>query len=348
MHVSGHDLFQALVKVSFTPAANRSGSDTQSLPTTPELQPRSAKSPAPAADAPAAALRYQKSEKTTLRLLTQEGDIVKIKIRNRSAAKVTASGGGEDGFDELQLRTGTSSKLRVMVQGHLNANELTAIQHAIGQAAEIADHFFANDVDKAFAAAESFEMDTEQLSGLKLRLRMRESALYTPTRAPLPEPVAPPPADGDADAPAEVPAPSLSDANDAAVAAATVAALAPTDGSAVTPEASTEVPAADPAAPPEASEPAPGPAAFAGAYDMGEALRAIGDFLAHVMDVVGSPAEDGPPDQLSASLKVRIVRSTVEALDQFREESRPPEPVLAGDMLEALAAQYDPPLEQVG
>lgn len=343
MHVSGHDLFQALVKVSFTPAHTRSKADTQGLPTPPEPQPRSAEVAAPEPESPAAALRYQRSEKTSLRLLTQEGDVVRIRIQDRTSARASLGDAG-DGFDEMRLDAETSAKLRVNVQGHLNESELTAIQHAIGQAAEIADYFFSNDVDKAFAAAESFQLDTEQLSGLKLRLRMRESALYAPTKPQAPPAPAIPEAPPDG---ATVPTPSPTDANEAAVAAATVASLAPV----AEPEGAAEGTAAEePAADgPLAGTPlADAPAASRDAAGMAEALRAIGDFLAHVVDTVGRAAADGPTDQLSASLKVRIVRSTVEALDQFREDSRTKVPLLAGDMLEALAAEFDPPLEELG
>lgn len=348
MHVSGHDLFQALVKVSSLSAQTQGRPGTSQLLTPAEPNKAAAESPPPTEDR-VAALRYQKSEKTMLRLRTQEGDIVRIKISNRTSAKVTGgSGEGDEGFEDLELSLKSSSKLRVKVQGHLNADEMAAIQDAIGQASGIADYFFANDIDGAFAAAEGFNLDTEQLSGMKLRLRMRESALYAPTRTPLPESGPVGPAD-------DAPASEAAAAGDAPVVGTMSPSVAAANALATTPTPAEVDALADASAPPAAEDAAASDGAGAtaeggttdsGASSMADALRAISDFLSHVVDVMGN-GTGGPADQLSISLKIRIVRSTVEALTDFREAGQISEPVLAGDMLEALAAEYDPPLEEV-
>ena len=132
-------------------------------------------------EASAASLRYRRSEKTTLQIRTQEGDVVRIKFQARESLRVKAERGGEADPEstELELSARSSSKLSIKTQGHLNAGELAAIRDAVDQATQIADGFFAGDLQAAFETASAFDVDGEQLARVKLKLRVRERVAYT-------------------------------------------------------------------------------------------------------------------------------------------------------------------------
>lgn len=350
MHVSGHDLFQALVKVSFRsePSEQRGPKTVEAPSAATKAREMAVEASAKEQDDAAAALRYQRSEKTTLKLRTQEGDVVRIKIQNRTSAQATLSG-AEDaagGAGEMELSAEISSKLRIKVKGHLNADELLAIQDAVAQAADIADQFFTNDVEGAFATASAFKLDSEQLAGVKFRFRMRESAIYSALGpAAKPEPLAPGPVDGGPSAesskPAEAPV-LVSKSGPSEAPLETPAAQAPLGADAVAGVTDPVVDEAD--APPAGAETG---GAIADPQAMAEALRAIGDFLAQILEKLGHQGEERPAARLDVSLKIQVVRTTIEALAESREETEEPMPALVGDTLEALAAEQQTPLNEV-
>lgn len=335
MHVSGRALFQALANVSFRsePTTGRRASKPAEAPAT-AISPDRAPADAPEAkpEDAAAALKYQRSEKMSLKLRTQEGDIVRIKIRSRSSMEATLSADGADGFEEMALMsTSTSaSKLRIKVKGHLNADEMAAVQDAIGQASDIADHFFAEDLQGAFDVASAFSFDTDQLAGMKLKLRLRETATYSGLgQLAMRQPDQVGSSDGEPPLPA-------APADNALPAADAVADIGPTGG-------------ADHVVASTADE-AGGPATTTGlgdAYAMADALRAIGDFMAQLLETIGGNGQDRPADRLDVSLKLHIVRATIETLAESREESEGPIPALVGDTLDALAAAQEPGVDRV-
>jgi len=72
------------------------------------------------------------------------------------------------------------------VRGDLNEAEMGAIQGVLGQAQEMADAFFGGDIGAAFNAAGGFTFDSEQLSNVNMRFRMRQvsNISYKETVAP--------------------------------------------------------------------------------------------------------------------------------------------------------------------
>jgi len=286
---------------------------------------QSAEGRAPAArtaetEASAASLRYQRSEKTTLHIRTQEGDVVRIKFQARESLQVEAEQEGVEAdpeSTELELSARSSSKLSIKVHGHLNAEELAAIRDAVDQAMLIADDFFGGDLQAAFETASALDVDGEQLAKVKLKLRVRESVTYT--------------AQGFASGPiksgpgeAEVGAPSGPDL-------------------ATTPAAVSE------AAPAPLLEEAPValPETEANPLDLSQVLQAIGDFLDLILGPMSAVEGEHSAGSLDLSLKIRIVHATILTLSGTQADAEAPLPELLTETLDALALQEQAPVDKV-
>ncbi len=144
-----------------------------------------------AASASVLDLDLQTRQRTTLRIRTQEGDLVVLDLRRvdrlsaDSAGVSTADGAAAAASIELSSR----SRLRLRVEGDLNEAELGAIRDILAQAENAANDFFARGAGGGSdGLAAALNVDGEQLAAVDLRLRMRQSATleYTAMRAPQP------------------------------------------------------------------------------------------------------------------------------------------------------------------
>jgi hypothetical protein len=126
-------------------------------------------------------LSYRRSEKTTLYIRTQEGDIVRLTFKTRESASLqVAQAQDADGeTTEIALNTRSSSKLSIKIHGDLNEEEVAAIQDAIDQAIDLADDFFGGDLQAVFESAAAFDIDGEQLASVKLKMSTRERLTYS-------------------------------------------------------------------------------------------------------------------------------------------------------------------------
>jgi len=293
----------------------------------------------PTSDDSSATLHYQRTERTGLSIVTQEGDVVRLRIKVSDSVDAAAANGTADSTQVAQLAVDARSSVKISfhVDGNLNADELAAIQDVVQQVGALADKFFAGDVPAAFAAAQNLNIDSSQLAKVGLRLSANESVTYsgpalappaTSAPAPTPEPTAQPPTAGDVAPP---------------VAAEPVTTAQDTSST-------TDTSVADAAAPtPPASDPVPAPASPAPPSVAGNALAAIGDFLHQLLGTLGTQPDGGSQASLSVSLKLRIFAATVAhisvassspATDGSGSNAQP----LLGDTLDALAAAHDPPL----
>lgn len=136
------------------------------------------------------ALNYKRSEKTSIMIRTQDGDVVRLRIARRESAELKAgtSEDGEQQLTELEFRTRSSLKLGVFIKGELDADELGAIRSVVEQAGGLAREFFAGGSAEAFAAASKLEIDGQQLAKVALRLRVREQFGYAQSGSMLPLP----------------------------------------------------------------------------------------------------------------------------------------------------------------
>ncbi len=297
------------------------------------------------ADDSAATLRYRRTERAGLYIVTQEGDVVRLRIKVSDSVNAAASDGTTDGTQVAQLSVDARSSVKISfhVDGNLNADELAAIRSVVEQVGKLADQFFAGDVPAAFAAAQDLNIDGSQLAKVGLRLSVRESSTYsgpalavaaTPAPAPGPTPA--------------LPASTTPAGNEAPPLVATEAVASAPDASTSTADASA---ATDPVPTPPSTDPAPAPAPPAPTSVAGNALATIADFLHQLLAALGAPAvpSDGASQpSVSLSLKLRIFAATVAhltiAAPPATSGSDQKAAPLVGDTLDALAAAHDPPL----
>ncbi len=276
-------------------------------------------------------LSCYKNEKTSLSIRTQEGDVVKLRFRQTTTARLTGSNGESGAADErvVSQRTG----LKISVTGDLNADELAAIAAVADQASAIATAFYAGDLTAALNAAAAFEIDGAQLARAALRLRSATAVTYSGpaiVHSPAPD------NNDDATAPAsETPtaspaaAPAAADPTDASVGADDDTAAPPvTDTNQA---AQTDDAAADNTA---VGDPI-------GSYEPLAVFRQIVDFLTQLIDTfddVAPPAAtdaatQSPGVKIEFSLKIRIFSELLQntSIEDTAPTDPPPSTDDAGD-----------------
>ena len=94
------------------------------------------------------AIDYQRTERTTLRLRTQEGDVVRLRFvaADSLSARYRANSDGEHVVSEFETNAQSSTRMKLMVEGDLNADEMRAIEDVVAQAREMASSFYGGDV----------------------------------------------------------------------------------------------------------------------------------------------------------------------------------------------------------
>lgn len=307
--------------------------------------PRAATAPAKAdkqtrnnADDPkpnATALRFERSGDATVFLTTQEGDTIQIKIKNQ--ASMMLDGGelqpGDTLVSQLRLESKESSKLSLVVNGDLNADEMRAIGGVIEQVSAIAQDFFAGNVSDAFATAERFDIDGTQLANAAVGMHMEEVLTYSSRSGPVLQNLA-------ATEPSK---PAASETKPAGAA-----------DSPLTSSASDTQPA-----PQTHNGVKAGPSRLLNnarvTHPLGihESLDVIGSFLKGLMDKLKQPVpgeKAGEAPAAGIALKIKIFQSviTTAAAGHAQDDAeRAPLPALVGETLDALSAKHEPTLSTV-
>lgn len=122
-------------------------------------------------------------EKGTIRLQTQEGDIVTIRLRN-SATFGYGGTGATGAAAYAQQSSYGSSRFSVSVQGNLNSDELSAIDNVLSQVDTLATEFFSGQFSDAFATAAALQTDPNEIARVSIRLSESESLSVTAPAAP--------------------------------------------------------------------------------------------------------------------------------------------------------------------
>lgn len=285
-----------------------------------------------ATTASAASMSWQRTERTSLYLTTQEGDMVELNIaaRDRASASASAAQASDGSTEVAQFDLSSSSKLKLSfsVKGDLNSDELAAISDVVAQVGELADDFFNGGLAEAFATAESMAIDGSQLATVALRMSVREQFTYSgaafgptiktlPSRMPTTQPAAP---------------------------AATSAAPATAEAGSEAPVSTT--PAATPLSEAK-SAPAESPRA---PTSTGNALDMVRGFLGKLMNTLGD--ESDKTATVDFSLKLKMFQSAVTSISVARveapkAEAPAPLPALVPETLDAIAARQAPPLQAV-
>ena len=115
-------------------------------------------------------------QRSTIRIRTQEGDVVKLSLRRTDSLSATdkAQSDGESTSTSTEVSVSSRSRMMLKVDGDLNESELAAIQNVFAQAEQIANDFFGGDLQAAFASAQGFEFDAEQLAHVNMKFRMQQ------------------------------------------------------------------------------------------------------------------------------------------------------------------------------
>jgi hypothetical protein len=125
--------------------------------------------------------RLTEKQRTKLEIITQEGDVVKLSLRTRITT--TLSGAAVNGSNgtaaAAQGTTIVGNKLELSVEGNLNAEEAAAIRHVLMNVEEMAEDFFAGDLQAAFAAASDLGIDGEQLASVAIKMSSRQRMTAT-------------------------------------------------------------------------------------------------------------------------------------------------------------------------
>ncbi|MDH3507022.1 MAG: hypothetical protein OEQ25_07765 [Gammaproteobacteria bacterium] len=292
----------------------------------------------------ATALAYRRTERTALQIRTQEGDLVRLKFSVKDALSATASTreGDETVVSELSIRARSTTRLKISVQGELNADELAAIQSIVEQAGALANEFFSGGTAEAATLAGSLDLNAEQLDQVRLRLSLRERLTYTQIgTSPIIQP-APPPSTGSTDVPDPV-----------GVSAPTNATTTPTEAQTSVPStASTTEPVPTDVEPADATTENPAPLF----PDVLSAFEAIAAFLTELLEALSAvPGPSETPDDTSSvalrydvSFKLRVFQSILvsvyDAAGGEQDEALPP---VIDEALDTLAAQQQPALVEV-
>lgn len=285
----------------------------------------------------ATAFRYQRTGDAALFLTTQQGDTVQIKIKNQASASLTSSEfqTGDTLVSQFSLASNESSKVSVLVNGDLSADELRAIGGVLEQVSAVAQDFFNGNVSAAFATAERFNMDGAQLANAAIDMNFEEVLTYSPpTRPALPTQSIASPV-GDTEPAAESDPAGVSHAP-----------LTPSPA---------DLQAGGPA-PREAKRHllgAPHDPQRAHPPGQDEALDTIDAFLKGLLDTLKRPAPGehaGDTPAVGMALKIKLFQSVITTAADNITQAEPtatPLPALVGDTLDALSAKHEPPLTAV-
>lgn len=127
-------------------------------------------------------------QRSTIRIRTQEGDMIKLSLRNveRMSIEDASTTEGDANVRSTEIQVSNRSRMMLRVNGDLNEAEMTAIKAVFEQAEAIADEFFGGDLAAAFDMAAGLEYDTEQLAKINMRFRERQvsTVSYAVTGAP--------------------------------------------------------------------------------------------------------------------------------------------------------------------
>ena len=167
-------------------AASLTGPGAGSTPATGGTPAPSSSDGTAPTDSSTGSATYQVTEKGTIRLQTQEGDIVTIRLRNSATFNYSGTGpaAATGAAAYAQQSSYGSSRFSVSVQGNLNADELGAIDRVLHQVDALASQFFSGNFADAFATASSLQTDPNEIARVSIRLSESESLRVASASSP--------------------------------------------------------------------------------------------------------------------------------------------------------------------
>ncbi len=161
------------------PATTTPALDTDTAPSTSSDQP--AIEQLDSADFSAMRARtVERSRETslTLKLTTQEGDLVELVFQQLDLSSRTRVSGVTDSGDRIRASDTTGSSQRyvnMQITGDLSDAEKSAIDAVLQKVVEVANQFFHGDMQAAIARLSDAQIDTDQLAEFSLKMSMSRS-----------------------------------------------------------------------------------------------------------------------------------------------------------------------------
>lgn len=120
--------------------------------------------------------RFAKAESLSLSIQTRDGDQVTINFAHSATHQYSAGIEQQNGQQQsvFNLSRHEQSDYQFSVQGDLDNDEIDALQNLIKDMAEIANDFFAGDLQQAFASASTYRLDRTELAAMNLQLTRTE------------------------------------------------------------------------------------------------------------------------------------------------------------------------------
>lgn len=310
--------------------------------------------------APSTNLEYQRREATVLRLRTQEGDVVKLKLRSveTTTVEVGAQVDGETVVSNLELNTSSRTRLVLSVQGDINDAELTAIQSVAEQASKLAGSFFNGNLRDAFQAASDFAIDGQQLAKVSLRLSVRERLNFAQNVVAQNPVAAVPPtaaANDEVAAPTSQAATVVPKPVSGSTTPAVTETVVPLPAAPVTTTATTETEEATEPAPVD-DDPTTGPANLLDAFQaLADFLNTIADFIENLLgslnavedaDTDGEAQSEATGGSTAFDFRFKLDLFAAVLISGLEQSAEPAEPAegeqLLTDTLAAVAQEVDP------
>lgn len=132
----------------------------------------------------------QISQSAEIEIVTQEGDVVKIRLAesasmSQSIAHVKQNGQAATAFESSSE---SSSDFSISIEGDLNEDEQKSLKKLLKQMDKVGKEFFSDNIQGAFKQAQKIGLDTEQLASFSMNLSMEKSvqaiSTYQQTAAP--------------------------------------------------------------------------------------------------------------------------------------------------------------------
>ena len=132
--------------------------------------------PPAAVEGAAVSATHVRKERGSIELVTQDGDVVRIRFRSRESERVDVAGvqGEQGGALSARVVTQHSARLKVAVHGELDAAELKAIEDFLGAVDTPAAEFYGKDAEAAFAAAAAVQADPQEIARYAVKFSLSE------------------------------------------------------------------------------------------------------------------------------------------------------------------------------
>ncbi|MCG8668954.1 MAG: DUF5610 domain-containing protein [Pseudomonadales bacterium] len=130
-------------------------------------------------------LYYNQQRSFDMQVKTQDGDLVTIKVNSAESLSASSFAGATDNVavSGFESSYSSSSRFSFSVEGDLDEGELAALNDLFAQVNDIADDFYAGDVEAAFNQALDVGYDASELAGFAVNMRRSEVVAVRQTYA---------------------------------------------------------------------------------------------------------------------------------------------------------------------